>query len=141
MKNLSIHEKIGNDTPEAVSNKLDKLKEENQQKTGKLYQQKIVNEWEEELNRVLSQAERNLLACMNVDDAYKIAILCFQKSLENSAKDPKTAKYKSGVENKRELLLEEIEKSIQQSFQSFKKDNDACSKEGNKLSADIIFLQ
>ena len=142
--NLSMSEKVWDDIPEAVSNKLDKLKEENQQKfqqkTGKLYPQRIVNEWEEELNRVLSQVVLNLMVSINVDDAYKQAILCFQKWLEDKAKDPKKANYKSEAENKRESLLEQIEKSIQQSFQSFGKDNDACSKEGNKLSADI-FLQ
>ena len=80
----------------------------------KFFPQRVVEEWQEELNRVLSQVSRNLKASVHVDEAYKKAIVKFsewQKSnarthLEEEGKDfsAKARKYRDS------LLLEMKEK-------------------------------
>ena len=85
--------------------------------TALLYPPSVVTEWEEELNRVLSQIKINLVTCMFIEKAYKEAILEFnewQKSNIGTRSKAEPKKFAVQAEEKRSSLLREMEDKILQ---------------------------
>ena len=80
-----------------------------------LYPPTVVTEWEEELNRVLSQIKINLVTCMFIEKAYKEAILEFnewQKSNIGTRSKDEAKKFVVQAEEKRSSLLRKMEEKI-----------------------------
>ena len=85
--------------------------------TDLFYPPTVVTEWEEELNRVLSQIKINLMTCMFIEKAYKEAILKFnewQKSNIGTRSKHEAKKFAVQAEEKRSSLLRKMEEKIRQ---------------------------
>ena len=75
----------------------------------------VVAEWEEELNRILSQIKINLVTCMFIETAYKKAILKFnkwQKSNIGTRSEDEKDIFRAQAEQKRSDLLREMKEKI-----------------------------
>ena len=81
---------------------------------GEFYRPNVIDQWEEELDRVLSQVITNLKTCMQVEEAYKKAILAYSKWHKRSAKSLlEEARYVQNQPKKeRDSLLKEMKNSI-----------------------------
>ena len=103
-------------------NYLERLKLESKSKfrneAGEFYSKKAVDEWEGELDRILSQATKIFKGCVHADEAYKMAILEFSDWLKSNAsshlKEGKDNMFAPLAGNKRKLLFIEMEKAIRQ---------------------------
>ena len=81
---------------------------------GEFYPPRVIDEWEEELDRVLSQVIRNLKTCVQVEKAYKEAILAYSTWQKSSAKAhlEKAQNFQNQAKKKRDSLLQEMKDSI-----------------------------
>ena len=147
---LSTKQEIWKKTKESLVSELKELKIKQEssfrKKVAEYYSNKLIAEWEEELSRVLTHAVRNLTVCLHVDQAYKKAILdynkCQKKWAELRLSD--NASWATITRAKRKKLLEEMEISIGQQAAN-KKDSEyifsQCKvyfeEHSNKLSAAI----
>ena len=61
------------------------MKAKFRQEVETFYSQSALNEWEKELDRVLSQIIRNLKTCIYTEKAYKTAVLKFREWQKSSA--------------------------------------------------------
>ena len=62
------------------------MKSKFREEAERFYSQRVVVEWEEELDRVLSQVSRNLKASVHMDEAYKKAIVKFSEWQKSNAR-------------------------------------------------------
>ena len=81
--------------------------------TGKFYLQKIVDEWNKELDRVLSQAILNLKTCIHVEKVYQKATLDYNTWLKNHAIS-KAENIAAEAQAKRDFFMEDMAVSIRQ---------------------------
>ena len=97
------------------------LKSKFRNEAGEFYSERAVDEWEGELDRVLSQATKIFKGCVHADEAYKKAILEFSDWLKSNAsahlKEGKANMFAPQARSKRNLLLQEMEKNIFQHAQ------------------------
>ena len=92
------------------------LKKRFRQEVIDYYSKRAVDEWELELDRVLSQAIKILMTCVHVDKEYKNAILTFSDWLKNNANSHlnENSNFKIQTREKRSLLLEKLRENIRQ---------------------------
>ena len=105
------------DPNETLATSLNNLKEEMKSvfrsNAGKSYPERVVDEWEKELDRVLAQAIRNLMTCIHVEKAYKRAVIEYndwiQDDVIRNAED-----FGSQARAMRDSLVKNMEASIRQ---------------------------
>ena len=118
------------------------------EEVGKFYPQDVLGEWQEELDRVLSQVIRNWKVCMHVRIVYKNAIMEYAKWNEseeiNRLRAEQHERFSGSANETRDLLSKKIEESICQHAEDPKLSKEVFSqfkkyffKHTNKLTADI----
>ena len=119
---LSTNQDWERDTARCVNN-LDTLKQQIisdfRRKAETFFRQRSVFEWEEELNRVLSQAIKHLKTSLRVAEFYRKAILDFRNWQNANAILHLTDRQKTAITAReiRELSLNEMKESIRQQVQ------------------------
>ena len=95
---------------------------------GKFYPNtSMVLEWEQELDRLLSQAVRNMMTCLSVENAYRNAIVKYSSWLRNAPRIRSIRRTKTFVDGARKLrcsLLQRMKKSILQDVEEGKRFED-----------------
>ena len=144
---------IGNyEAVQRFENHLERLKPELKSKfrneAGEFYSERAVDEWEGELDRILSQATKIFMGCVHADEAYQNAILQFSHWLKSDAsshlKEGKDNMFAPRARSKRNLLFQEMENAIRQhakdedlSQEIVSQCNEYFLMHTNKLTADI----
>ena len=103
------------DPNETLATSLNNLKKEEKSvfrsNAGKSYPERVVDDWEKELDRVLAQAIRNLMTCINVEKAYKRAVLEYNDWIQNDA-IKNDEDFGKQARAKRDFLVKDMEASI-----------------------------
>ena len=103
------------DPNETLATSLNNLKKEEKSvfrsNAGKSYPERVVDDWEKELDRVLTQATRNLMTCVNVEKAYKRAVLEYNDWIQNDA-IKNDEDFGKQARAKRDFLVKDMEASI-----------------------------
>ena len=126
----------------------DRMSKNFAEEVGKFYPQKLFDEWQEELVRVLSQIIRNWGVCMRVRLVYREAILEYATWIQSEEVNRLRAKhherFSDSANEKRDLLLKKIAESISQHVKDTKLSKAVFSqfekyflKHTNKLTAAI----
>ena len=128
---------------EVIAENLEELKSQMilkfQQEAGEFFSGSRLSDWEAELNRVLSQAIRNIKTCRNVEEVYKTAIVKFTGWLQD--KKMEDADFAAHAREERDSLMQELKKNISLSAslseQIFEQCKEYFVNHTNKLIADI----
>ena len=144
MEYLSHNQKdLESEQFEVIAGNLEKLKLQMilkfQQEANEFFSRSRGSEWITELNRILSQAIRNIKTCRNVGELYKTAIEKFNGWLKD--KKIEDADFAAHASEKRHSLMQEMKENINlrasHSEQIFELCKEYFVNHTNKLIADI----
>ena len=124
---LAQNEKVKNsykDNKESLVDIKTKMILKFRKEAGKFYPNtSMVFEWEQELNRLLSQAVRNMMTCLSVENAYRTAIMKYSLWLRDTPRIRSIRRTKTFGNRARKLrcsLLQEMKKRILQDVEEEK---------------------